>query len=438
MMRLTIGKFFVKDIVFGEKTRFQDGLLTINKEEAIAALNPEGKLKNVELYIAHPGDSCRMMPIKSIVKPAARLDGRAAFPGVTGPIEQAGDGLTFNLEDMAVVAVGKYGGWMEGFLDMSGPAAELTYFSQKHILAFYAETTDPLDDNGNSQKTNMAYRVGAHLLAEYCGKAAFGEEPNEWDKFNLVDVRDKKLPRVMLCTILSSFYTKEPGYNDCLYGEDVLWNIPSLMHPNEYIDGAVTSSSLIPASSHNYTYCYQEFPMLRKLYAEHGKTLDFIGVANTMIGQSVSRKDDYAIRVTQMALLNHADAVIICEQGGGNVDIDFFKTIRRLENEGIKVVGITSESPGRDGRTQSKTMLDDIADAIVSTSNNQQIMELPAMDVVIGDLKSVSRDLYPGFWFDNKDLGDSLREDGSLYCDTHSLVGHDGDLGHSYKVCKNY
>ena len=35
-MRLEIGNFYVKDIVFGEQLSFEDGVLTINKEEALA------------------------------------------------------------------------------------------------------------------------------------------------------------------------------------------------------------------------------------------------------------------------------------------------------------------------------------------------------------------------------------------------------------------
>ena len=70
--KLEIGNFHVKDIVFGDKTSYNDGVLTVNKEEAIAALNPEGKLKNVDLQIARPGESVRILPIKAAVEPRAK------------------------------------------------------------------------------------------------------------------------------------------------------------------------------------------------------------------------------------------------------------------------------------------------------------------------------------------------------------------------------
>ena len=78
-MRLDIGNFQVKRVMFGPATQYRDGVLTINKEEAAAVVNPNGKLKHVELHIACPGESCRILPIKAAVEPRARPDGRAAW-----------------------------------------------------------------------------------------------------------------------------------------------------------------------------------------------------------------------------------------------------------------------------------------------------------------------------------------------------------------------
>ena len=45
--KLRIGNFHVNDIVFGEKTSFKSGVLTINKKEAIASVDPDNELKNI-------------------------------------------------------------------------------------------------------------------------------------------------------------------------------------------------------------------------------------------------------------------------------------------------------------------------------------------------------------------------------------------------------
>ena len=64
MKKLEIGNFLVRDIVFGEKTAYEGAILTVNREEATKAINPLGKLKNIELHIVHPGDSVRICPVK--------------------------------------------------------------------------------------------------------------------------------------------------------------------------------------------------------------------------------------------------------------------------------------------------------------------------------------------------------------------------------------
>lgn len=51
--KLQIGNFYVDDIIFGDKTGFQNGILTVNKQEALACLDPEERLKiwNCILFI---------------------------------------------------------------------------------------------------------------------------------------------------------------------------------------------------------------------------------------------------------------------------------------------------------------------------------------------------------------------------------------------------
>lgn len=81
MKKLQIGNFYVDDIIFGDKTGFQNGILTVNKQEALACLDPEERLKNLELHIVHPGDSIRIMPAKIAVEPRFRRMGGVYFRG---------------------------------------------------------------------------------------------------------------------------------------------------------------------------------------------------------------------------------------------------------------------------------------------------------------------------------------------------------------------
>ena len=55
-MKLELGNFHVEDIEFGEKTAFNDGLLTINKEEALEVVYKDEHITEADLKIVKPGD----------------------------------------------------------------------------------------------------------------------------------------------------------------------------------------------------------------------------------------------------------------------------------------------------------------------------------------------------------------------------------------------
>jgi len=436
-MKLEIGNFRVKDVTLGDETSFKNRILTINEEEAIAALNPEGKLKNVKLHIAKPGESVRILPIKEIVEARVRPDGRAVFPGDTGATKAAGEGKIYALKGMAVIAVGKYGGWEEGILDMSGPGAELTHYSRFINVCFTAEDADPAVDQGQHQ--NLNFRKGAKLLGEYLGKTVEKLKPDDWEVYEIDErAEDNGLPRVALIMQLNSFY-ETLGFDDTFYGLDVMFMIPPLVHPNEVLDGALCSGAICLSGYRAFTFDYQNHPLIKSLYAEHGKTLNFVGVILSMIGQTLERKERGIIRVAQTAAMMRCDGAIFTEPGVSNADIDLFNGIIRLEEKGIKCVAVTDEDTGRNGRNDpSKVMLDRRVDAIISTSNAAQIIELPVMERIIGDLDSVIRDAYPGSWAQNPDYGPSLRSDGSIIIDSSCYTGNGGVVGWSNKTCKNF
>ncbi|MFS8541667.1 MAG: glycine/sarcosine/betaine reductase component B subunit, partial [Tissierellales bacterium] len=50
-MKLELGNFYVKDIVFGHKTSYSNGILTINKEEALKVVMEDEHITEADLYI---------------------------------------------------------------------------------------------------------------------------------------------------------------------------------------------------------------------------------------------------------------------------------------------------------------------------------------------------------------------------------------------------
>ncbi len=110
-MKLELGNFFVKEVKFGDVTKFAKGTLTINKEEAIALVKEDEHITDCDILIASPGDETRIVPVKEAIEPRAKVGSEAAaFPGVTGEVSQAGIGRTNALKGCSVLAVGKHWG----------------------------------------------------------------------------------------------------------------------------------------------------------------------------------------------------------------------------------------------------------------------------------------------------------------------------------------
>ena len=91
------------------------------------------------------------------------------------------------------------------------------------------------------------------------------------------DPEIEKLPSVDY-VMLPQSQMEEMGYNDLLYGWDTNHMVPTFMHPNEVLDGALVSGSFMPVSSKWSTYDMQNCPNIKALYEAHGKTINFLGV----------------------------------------------------------------------------------------------------------------------------------------------------------------
>lgn len=441
-MKLELGNFYVKDIVFGDRTSYSNGILTINKEEALKVVMEDEHITEADLYIVKPGDRVRLVPVKEAIEPRVRVGGGPVFPGVTGKLMQAGNGRTHALKDCSVLVVGKHwGGFQDGLIDMSGEGAKYTYFSQLKNIVLVADTDEDFEKH-EQQKKNRALRWAGMRLAEYIGSCVKDLEPEELETFELEPITKrsddvKDLPSVVLVLQFQS-QMEELGYNDLIYGWDTNRMLPTFMHPNEILDGAVISGSFMPSSSKWSTYDIQNFPMIRRLYKEHGKTINFLGVIATNLNVAMDQKERAAMFVAQMAKSLGADGAIVAEEGYGNPDADFIACIVALEDAGIKTVGLTPECTGRDGRSQPLVTVDPKADAIVSTGDVSHLIELLPMETVIGELESLARDGLAGGWAVDEILGPSVREDGSIIMENNSMFCGDQVVGWSTKTVKEF
>ena len=189
--------------------------------------------------------------------------------------------------------------------------------------------TDEEYEYREQQKKNHAIRWASHLFAEYLGKTVQNQEPEEVETFDLPPVLKRSetvdsLPSVVLVMQPQS-QMEEMGYNDLIYGWDLNHFVPTFMHPNEVLDGAIIGGSFMPSSSKWATYDMQNFPTIKELYKEHGKTLNFLGVIMSNLNVSLEQKERSAIFVAQIAKSLGADGAIVTEEGYGNPDADYIR-----------------------------------------------------------------------------------------------------------------
>ncbi|MBI2177446.1 MAG: beta-aspartyl-peptidase, partial [Candidatus Tectomicrobia bacterium] len=60
-MRLEMGIFPVRKAVFGGRTGYRDGTLTVNTQELKEEMMAEGGFLDVRFDLAHPGESVRIV-----------------------------------------------------------------------------------------------------------------------------------------------------------------------------------------------------------------------------------------------------------------------------------------------------------------------------------------------------------------------------------------
>jgi len=441
-VKLEIGNFHVKDVVFGNETKYENGIVTINKQEAIDYVKEDEHITDVDIFIAKPGEKIRIVPVKEAIEPRCRVSGGSVFPGVTGDLQQVGNGRTNALKNTSVLAVGKHwGSFGDGLIDMSGEGAKYTYNSQLINICLVADTDEEFE-RYEQQKKNHAIRWAAMRLSEYIGNCTKELKPEEIETYEMEPITKRSpevnaLPSVVV-VLQPQSQMEELGYNDLNYGWDTNRMLPTFMHPNEVLDGAMISGSFMPCSSKWSTYDFQNFPLITRLYKEHGKTINFLGVIMSNLNVALEQKERAAIFVAQMAKSLGADSAVLAEEGYGNPDADFIACFVALEDAGVKTIGCTNECTGRDGNSQPLVTLDKKADAIVSTGNVSELIELPPMEKVIGELQSLARDGLSGGWAGDEILGPSVREDGSIIMENNSMFAGDQIAGWSTKTMKEF
>lgn len=428
-MKLELRRIHIKDIQLGKETTVKDGVLTVNEDELVAKLKEDERIQDVKIDIAKPGQKVRIIPVKDVIEPRVKIEGTGnGFPGVSTKIAQLGEGKVNVLYGAAVVTVGDIVGFQEGVIDMWGEGAKWTPFSKTYNLVIDITPVEGLDPHTHE----ATVRLAGLKAAEFIGEAGREVEPDEVLTYEIGSHAEEtkkypNLPKVLYVEMLISQGLLHDGY---IYGVNSQKILPTLLHPNEELDGAVISGNCVAACDKITTYQHQNNSVILDLYAQHGKTLNFMGVIltpelTTLEGKF--RTCDYTAKLCKMI---GADGVIISEEGYGNPDSDLLMICKRLEDAGIKTVLITDECSGRDGMSQPLADTAKEAVAVVSGGNVSHVVTLPPADKVIGNAESIAT--LAGGW------DGALLEDGTLMCELNAVIGATSEIGYHYCTAKLY
>jgi glycine reductase complex component B subunit alpha and beta len=411
-MRLELRWSVVDDLAAGPATRLAERRLEVDVDGLRALLSADSRLASVRLDLVHPGERCRIGRVFDVVAPRAKLDGGEDFPGVLGAVARAGQGTTLALDGVAVVATDQQTDNVGtlAVIDMTGPNAELSAFGRTHNLVISAwpapgaERPDYL----------AAVRLAALKAAVYLARTAREARPERVEVFELppsprVPPELAHLPRVAYVFQIHSHQRPTGVDEGILYGDPVRRMLPTIVHPNEVLDGAVLRGFMGRSVT---TWATQNHPMIRALYAAHGRTLWFAGVVVTVAQATEPERVRSAFLAA--GLVAHtlgADGAVLTKIGGGAPHVDMAQAASQCEALGVKTTAIV-EDMSTDGSAEGMLLFDlPGVDSLVNVGSSQEPITLPAMDRVVG-----ADDLAP------KLLGESRATYGGL-CGAIEQVG---------------
>lgn len=373
-MRLHLGLIHIEDVRFGATTSIENHVLSIDRQELISLLQQEPLFERVDIAIAHPGESCRIIRVLDVLEPRYRLNG-PNFPGALDPNGLVGDGHTRALKNVLVVETSEGQSRDRNIIDMSGPATLYSPFGDMHNVVLLPRPVAGADGD----EYRLAVKKAGLRAAAYLAGAARQLVPHETRIYELKSVAfnqgPKELPRIAYIFPIHSHQHPTQQKETVYYGSNIQGFLPTIVHPNEILDGALMFSYSA------FTYFAQNHPVIEELYRRHGRDLWFAGVILTVAPVTVSEKERNALLAARLAKDTlGADGIIATKIGGGAVDTDLMMIYSRCEEMGMKATLIIMERYPDTGIT----FVPENVNALVTPGLTRDAITLPAVERVIG------------------------------------------------------
>ena len=332
------------------------------------------------------------------------------------------DGVLHVLESVAVVTSGPIVGFQEGIIDMSGPGAKYTPFSQKLLVSLQIQVRNDVDQHQHEE----AVRRAGIRAAEYLGKAVLDLPSSDTEIMEWRPLPETTaLPKIAYVYMLLSQGLLHDNY---VRGSNSKEGLPIVADPRLGMTGGIVSGNCVSACDKNATWFHQNNPVVDILLRGHGNRWNFVGMVITNEPTRLSEKQNSASKAVQLTRELAAAGAVISKEGFGNPDCDLMMIVRGLESSGIRTTLLTDEFAGVDGGSQSLADTTKEADAVVSVGNANEPIRLPPMENVIGNPPDIAR-LAGGYpW--------SRREDGTLEIEIQAILGATNPLGYGSLSCR--
>lgn len=389
-MQLTLAHHQITDLQFDTSTRLEGTVLVMDRDQLRRLVLQDESIVSVDFDIVRPEERCRAGPIFDVIEPRAKAPGSGGtdFPGILGAPITAGIGTTHVLKGVAVSVLAEISpdptrSATGRVLEMSGAPVEASDYSSLRHLIVIPHTKPGLA----RQALEKAYRVAGIRVSVELARSALNHLPVDLRTFDPVGPAEngrEGLARVAYVGQIFSRQRKPAVDEPILYGANTDGMLPVMLHPDEWLDGAIVPS-LHSWFGGTETYFYQNHPIILELYQHHhAREINFVGTIATIAGSDNFDRDRHCQAAANLVRWNlRADGAVLSKYGGGLPHADLAETARLLEGVGIRTAVMVSDV-SRDRRVESALLFNvPEVDAIVYNGGNGLQWKVPRVDRVI-------------------------------------------------------
>lgn len=333
--------FPVKEVVLGEETKLENGILTVRESLAEDALKVSPIIKKVEIDLITPDNqdvyTNSMMDICPI---AVKKEGKL------------GEGITYEIGGVIVMLTGVE----ESGKQCSDAASSDGIFSEKVVFDrpgapdkddIVIRVHVVIEDGYQMERPGpMAAHKAADILTQEIREVLKKKEKEEAaETVVLDDIKHIGKPKVLYVKEIMGqgamhdnlILPEEPcGYVGARPNVD-LGNVPVFLRVNEVRDGGIHALTCITPDTKETTRLYWREPIIHLL--ANDPEIHFMGVLFVGSPQACTEKFYVSERVGAAVEAMSPDGCIVSTEGFGNNHVDFASHIEQIGKQGIPVVG---------------------------------------------------------------------------------------------------